>query len=109
VFSVAFETSAVASYVEFRFNAHLDGRLDTAHLQNIGVSNIRLKNCNVVPRQITQSGGSSFVANYGEDFVLGVGTQLLDELKLNKGEMSVQDEKTVDARTSIPLEAPVTT
>jgi hypothetical protein len=30
-------------------------------------------------------GGRSFVANDGEDFVLGVRTQLLDELKLNKG------------------------
>jgi hypothetical protein len=28
-------------------------------------------------------GGRSFVANDGEDFVLGVRTQLLDELKLN--------------------------
>jgi hypothetical protein len=53
-------------------------------LKSLPISNIRLENCNVIPGQILELGGRSFVANKGEDFVLAVGTQLPDEFKLNK-------------------------
>jgi hypothetical protein len=69
LFSVAFETSTAASYVEIRFNTHFEA---AAHLRSLGI-----KNCKVVPQQIMDPGGRSFVANDGEDFVLGVRTQLL--------------------------------
>jgi hypothetical protein len=54
------------------------------YLKSLPISNIRLENCNVIPGQILELGGRSFVANKGEDFVLAVGTQLPDEFKLNK-------------------------
>jgi hypothetical protein len=51
-------------------------------LESLRISDIRLEDCNVIPRQSIELGGRCLVSNNGENKVSAVGTKLCDEFKL---------------------------
>jgi hypothetical protein len=81
---------------------------ESKDLQSFCVSDIRLEDGNVIPRQIIQLGRRSFVPNEREDSVVAVGTKLPDEFELS-AMIRLGIKRTNKTRTPIPLAAPVTT